>query len=124
MKLVLLVCNFVVTMLILLAMTVLFPEHVKIDGFWNYVLSVLVLGLIEFVVYKIGAFITAIGIVVSGCLALIIGILMILFAKVIALYLMDALLTGFTMEGFWIKVLTAIACSVLTIAGKKCLKDS
>lgn len=105
-------------------MTVLFPEHVRIDGFWIYVLSVLILGLIEFVVHRIGVFITSIGVVVNGCLTSIIGVLIILFAKVIALYILDAILTGFTMEGFWLKVLTSIACSVLTIAGKKCLKDS
>ena len=110
--------NFIITGLILWAMTMVFPDQVKIDGFWKIVLATFLLWLIELVIQLI-----AIGLMVGGvftvagggCVLVIIGMAAVCFAKIIALYILDSSLAGFTMEGFWLKLLTAVACSVLCI---------
>ena len=100
-------------------MTRIFPDQVKIDGFWKIALSVIILWLIELGIQIIGGLIAIVAVVGQGCLIAIIGILAVMFAKVIALYIMDAVLPGFTMEGFWLKLLTAFACSILCLSYKR-----
>ena len=112
------ISNFIVTGLILWAMTRIFPEQVKIDGFWHIVLSVIVLWIIEIAVQLFGAILTISGIASASCLVAILGVFSMMLAKFIALYIMDAALTGFTMRGFWLKLITACACSILCISYK------
>lgn len=121
MRVVIRIVNFFITGGVLFLTSRIFPRQVRFDSLWVLVLITLLLWLMEVIIMAVGFFISAFGTLMmgagaaNGCLLVIAGMIVMPFAKVAALYALDAIFDEFTMEGFWIKLLVAVVCSILCI---------
>ena len=110
------IANLIITGLILWGMSMIFPNQVYIDGFWKIALAAFGLWAIELIIQLICSGLILVGAIAAtggGCFLVVIAAFAAMFSKVIALSILDSSLAGFTMKGFWLKLLTATVCSIL-----------
>lgn len=115
------VVNFFITGVVLWAAARLFPDYVQINGWSTLVLATLL-------IYVIGTLLALAAAVVALAVAflsdniaatLIVGVAIFALVQLLTLVLLDRFLSGFTVVGFWPKVLLATAISALTISAPK-----
>ena len=107
--------NLIISGFVLWISTLIFPEQVQIENFGTLAIATILLWLINFAIAALGMLITAGGLIFESCSWSILGFVIIIFSKVLSLWALDAWLPGFTIHGFWLKLLIACACSFFAI---------
>lgn len=107
--------NLIISGFVLWISTLIFPEQVQIENFGTLAIATILLWLINFAIAALGMLITAGGLIFESCSWSILGFVIIIFSKVLSLWALDAWLPGFTIHGFWLKLLIAFACSFFAI---------
>lgn len=115
--------NFVLIGFILYVASCLFPETVQIDGFWTLVLATVLLEVVSLFIGVICIIAIAIGATAKDVLWIIIGLIASLFSRVITMYALSNFLDGFTIDGFWPKVLLSVCFTVLGLMLQKKRKE-
>ncbi len=115
--------NFVLVGFILYVASCLFPETVQIDGFWTLVLATVLFEVISLFIGIICIITITIGATAKDALWIIIGIIASLFSEVITMYALSNFLDGFTIDGFWPKVLLSVCFTLLGLMFRKKRKE-
>lgn len=115
--------NFVLVGFILYVASCLFPETVQIDGFWTLVLATVLFEVVSLFIGVICIVAVAIGATFKNALWIIIGIIVLLFSEVITMYALSNFLDGFTIDGFWPKVLLSVCFVSLGLMFRKKRED-
>ncbi|MBR5418689.1 hypothetical protein IK110_00320 [Candidatus Saccharibacteria bacterium] len=114
-----LILNFFITCLILFLASLWCPQFVYVGNFLGAMLVVFLLCLIEIVVKLLGLFIAAIGERFDNCLWVIIGFLILVFAKIGGLMFLSYKLDYFWISGFWTALVLSILFSVFSIGSSE-----
>lgn len=107
------ILNLFITGLILWAGSQLFPGTVQIDGIGTLILATLLLWVTEIIVAVIGVVMAAVGAVCESLTWVFIGLLIGFGSTILALYILSNVLPGFSISGFWPKVIFALCSSLL-----------
>lgn len=108
--------NLIISGVVLWAASMLFTEQIHIKDFSTLFLSTLLMWLATVIVSLIAILIMKGGMFVESCSWTLFGLIIYAASRIIALYMLDAWLPGFTVEGFWLKVLIAFACSFFSLS--------
>ncbi|MBR2997401.1 phage holin family protein [Candidatus Saccharibacteria bacterium] len=100
---------------ILWATSKLFPAIVQIADFKTLVIALVLLSITTVVIGLLCLGGIAIGLLAGDIGSVVIGMIAILFANVIAMYIISACLDGFNIVGFWPKVILAICFSTFQV---------
>ena len=102
-----------------------FPAVVQIDSFGKLVLATLLLWVITLVIDLVCVLLMGAGVIgmvaggFPGVAIILVAIVLSLFAEIIAMTILSNNLDGFTIIGFWPKLLLAICFSVFHIEPKR-----
>ena len=118
------ILNLLITGAVLGCSAWLFPDVVQIDGLFTLVAATVLLWLISMAVSWLSIIIMMAGAVIGSGEGVLLGFLVFLSSQVITLYILSANMPGFTVEGFWAKVLIVICCGVYSlVAARQAQKD-
>lgn len=110
------ILNFFVTMLILFLASRWFPAHVQIDGFGALALTTLLLWLVGTLVALAFTGVMVIGAVFDSMAWIAVSVIGLLCSNVIAILILSALMTTFTVSGFWAALLLSLCMSLFTFS--------
>lgn len=110
------VINFIISGAVLWVSSKLFPEQIRIKDFGTLVIATVLLWLTTLVIRVIGLICMGSGAVFRSCSWIILGGLILIGAKILALYILSKNLPGFSIEGFWPMIFIALACSLFSFS--------
>lgn len=109
------IINFAITGGILFLSGRLFPTQVEIRGFWTLVLATFLLWFLTVLIRVISRLLIVLAIVVGGLLLIIVSFTVSLFAQVLAIIILNSIIDGFMIQGFWLQIFIAFLISLLCI---------
>ena len=107
--------NLVISGVILWIASKLFPAIVQISDFKTLVIAIILLSVVTVIIGLLCLAAVLTGLLAGDASSIIIGMFAILFANVIAMYVISDYLSGFNIVGFWPKVVLAICFSTFQI---------
>lgn len=118
------IINFAITGGILFLSGRVFPAQVEIRGFWTLVLATFLLWLLTVLIRVVSRLLIVFAIIAGGLSLILASFTVSLFAQVIAITLLNTIIDGFMIQGFWIKVLIAFFISLLCVKVKISYQES
>ncbi len=111
------IANLFISGLVIWGASKIFPNDVIVKDLGTLVLVTILLWLTTLLINIVASFMMTGGFLLSGFDFgfLIMGVIIMSFSKVFALYILDISIANFAIKGFWLKLLIALLCSIFTI---------